>query len=126
MIGLKRNKDNFYPVPKPIKKTKKKKVNGYKDKPHRVCYYCGTSNAERHEVYGGASRQISIDLGFQLDLCPECHRAWHAQADELWQKRKEYWQQHFQENYEQRLIDGGITSKQARACWMKLIHKNYL
>lgn len=118
--------DNFRPVPKPTEKKKKKKQNGYSDKPQRYCYYCGTSHAERHEIYGGANRQTSIDLGFQVDLCPECHRLIHAQEDELWQERKEFWQKHYQELYEQRLIDGGISAKQARSCWMHLMGKNFI
>lgn len=120
------NDDNFRPVPKPVEKKKKKKQNGYSDKPQRYCYYCGTSHAERHEIFCGANRQTSIDLGFQIDLCPSCHRAIHAQDDELWQERKIHWQKHYQELCEKKLIDGGITPKQARACWMKLIGKNFL
>jgi len=112
--------------PKPTTKKKAKKQNGWKDKAGRRCYYCGTLHAERHEVYGGPNRQISIDLGFQIDLCSSCHRAWHSQSDELWRERKQYWQRYFQEEYEKKLIDGGIRPDQARELWTKLIGKNFI
>ena len=112
--------------PKPEVKKKRKKRNGWKDKSERRCHYCGTTCAERHEVYGGPNRQASIDFRFQLDLCPACHRAWHAQANELWIERKQYWQKHFQEAYEQKLIDGGIRPDQARELWINLIGKNFI
>lgn len=117
----------LYPKPEAKNKNgKKKKVNGYKDKPQRTCYYCGTPYAERHEVYGGPNRQISIDLGFQVDLCRECHSAWHRQEDFKWVLRKVQWQQHYQTLYENKLINSGIRPDQARECWMKLIGRNYL
>lgn len=53
----------------------KKKYNGYKDKPERICFYTGRPYAERHEVFSGRpNRQISIEYGFQVDLCVEKHR----------------------------------------------------
>ena len=117
---------NFHPVPKPTDTKKKKKVNGWKDKRARICRYCGTPGAERHEVYGGANRQTSIDEGFQIDLCPACHRAWHAQSDPVWIGRKKKWQAHFQMEYESKCIRAGIRPEQARELWMSLIGKNYI
>lgn len=112
--------------PKPAANKKRKKMNGWKDKPNRYCYYCGTPYAERHEVYNGPNRQISIDFGFQVDLCHSCHEAWHRQDKAIWQERKLEWQQKFQYEYEQELIAEGNTKEQARRCWFGLIGKNYL
>ena len=114
-----------YPVPKPSDGKKKKKTNGWKDKPKRFCYYCGTPYAERHEVYGGPNRQISIDLGFQLDLCQDCHRKWHEQNDETWIRRKAYWQRKMQKDYESKLIEDGMPAEAVRRHWMAIIGKSY-
>lgn len=119
-------KQSYFLVPKPENKKKKNKQNGYKYKADRYCYYCKTPYAERHEVYGGVNRQTSIDMKFQLDLCPECHRAWHSQNSDLWVERKAYWQAEFQRRYEEKLIRTGISNKQARDCFMHLIGKNYI
>lgn len=117
--------NDLRPAPKPTTSKKKKKTNGYKDKASRYCHYCGTPGAERHEVYGGASRQTSIDMGFQVDLCTNCHQGWHEQKEELWQDRKKEWQRKYQTEYENKLITAGVTAEQARSCWMALIGKNY-
>ncbi len=117
--------ENFHPVPKPKITRKKKLYNGYKNKSERVCYYCGTYGAERHEVYGGPNRQASIELGFQVDLCPACHTAWHEQKEELWIRRKKAWQEHYQLLYEGKLKAAGVTSESARELWMSIIGKNY-
>ena len=114
-----------YPVPKPKPVKKKRLYNGYKHKAERTCYYCGTRSAERHEVYGGPNRQISIAMGFQIDLCPDCHRAWHAQAEEKWIRRKEQWQEWYQREHEKKLIRDGMSPEQARRHWMAMIGKNY-
>lgn len=117
----------FNPVPKPAPDKKKKLLqNGYSDKPHRYCHYCGTSHAERHEVYGGPNRQTSISHGFQVDLCRDCHDEIEKNISERAQARNHYWQQHFQELYETRLSELGLQRNQARMLWMKLIGRNYL
>lgn len=119
--------NGFHPVPKPAPDKKKKLLqNGYSDKPHRYCYYCGTSHAERHEVYGGANRQTSISHGFQVDLCRDCHEEIEKNISERGQARNHHWQQHFQELYETRLSELGLQRNQARMLWMKLIGRNYL
>lgn len=117
--------EHFHPVPKPAEKKKRKKTNGYKHKKERICFYCGTWGAERHEVYGGPNRQQSIDHGFQIDLCPNCHRGWHAQEDPLWIQRKAHWQRKYQEDYEKKLRGAGVSAEQARGLWMILIGRNY-
>ena len=43
-----------------------------------VCFLCGLcTDTARHEVYGGANRQISKHNGFWVALCPNCHRKVH-------------------------------------------------
>ena len=115
----------FHPIPKPKTKSRKKLYNGWKDKPQRMCYYCGTYGADRHEVYGGPNRQKSIEMGFQVDLCRKCHNAIHAAATPLWQERRSCWQRYYQQEFEDKLIASGITPAQARTTWMNMIGKNY-
>lgn len=122
--------DEFYqscafPKPKP---TKKKSLlhNGYKDKPQRRCWYTGAPGAERHEIWGGPWRQTSIDMGFQVDVCPELHAELQANGTPWAQAENLKWKMYYQHIYEQKLIDSGITPEQARECWMALIGRNYL
>lgn len=119
---------NFRPVPKPKDtKRKKKLVNGYKEKPKRRCYYTGMPGAERHEVYGGPNRQISIKYGFQVDLCPEIHRRFHNPETEEDFNRIEYWQKRCQREFEEKLVYKlGMRPKEARLAFVGLIGKNYL
>lgn len=43
-----------------------------------VCFLCGLcTETVRHEVYGGANREISKANGFWVNLCPNCHRKVH-------------------------------------------------
>lgn len=112
--------------PKPQDKKKKKKVNGWKNKQKRICYYCHTYGAERHEVYGGVNRQISIDNGFQVDLCRECHREMTENITQRAKERNNYWRKKYQSEYEKKLIDAGISKEQARNIWLALIGRNYL
>lgn len=113
--------------PKPQSVKPKKKTNGYKDKPKRVCYYCKTNGAERHEVYPGrGKRQICIDNGFQVDLCQNCHREMHRNATLQAKERNKFWKEKYQREYEGKLIDGGITPEQARCLWIKMIGRSYL
>lgn len=114
------------PAPKPVDVKKKKKVNGWKEKPKRFCFYCGTPGADRHEIFGGPNRQVSIDLKFQVDLCRSCHTAWHDQKEDLWIRRKAMWREVTQKTYEDKLIKGGMTKEAARRHWMAIIGKCYL
>lgn len=114
-----------HPAPKPKATKKKRLYNGSKGKAERTCYYCGTRSAERHEIFQGPNRQISIAMGFQVDLCPNCHRAWHAQKDEVWIRRKAEWQEKTQREYEERLIRDGMAPESARRHWIGIIGKNY-
>ncbi|MCB6992924.1 hypothetical protein LI177_05415 [bacterium 210820-DFI.6.37] len=118
---------NTCPFPKPKTEKKRKKQNGWKDKPNRTCYYTGKPNAERHEIFGGTrNRQTSIDMGFQVDVCPEIHRRLHARADEWSQQEVKRWRIYYQVQYMDKLIQTGLTEKQALDCWMALIGENYL
>ena len=112
------------PFPKPINKKKKKNANGYKH--NRCCYYCGTYGAERHEVYGGPNRQISIDNGFQVDLCMNCHREIQDNITEWAQKQNRIWRKFFQIKYERELMREGLSPERAREAWISLIGRSYL
>jgi hypothetical protein len=117
----------FNPVPKPpANKPKRKKQNGWKGKAERHCFYCDSPYAERHEVYGGANRQISIERGFQVDLCMKCHREMTENLTQRAQERNQYWKQHYQRQYEEKLKASGVSAQQAREMWMQLIGKNFL
>lgn len=121
--------DDYYhtcPFPKPTVKKKKRKVNGWKDKPNRICYYCGKRGAERHEVFGGPWRQTSIDHGFQVDVCTEHHRMLHESASEFSKEETMKWRRHYQRLYEEKLTETGIGQEQARMLWIQLIGRNYL
>lgn len=122
-------KGNYYEkcaFPKPKSKKKKKMANGWKDKANRFCAYCGKPYAERHEVFGGSNRQISIDLGFQVDVCRAHHEELHSNSTEWAQAENERLKKLYQQQYESKLIDEGYTKEQARRAWMLLIGRNYL
>ena len=114
-----------FPKPKPTKKPKRKQ-NGFKDKPQRICWYTGEPNAERHEVFPGIYRQTSIDMGFQVDVCPRIHRELQVNGTDWARAENRKWRMFFQKRYEDKLIETGITEEQARACWMDLMGRNYL
>ena len=114
-----------YPKPKPTKK-KKLLYNGYKDKPQRRCWYTGAPGAERHEIWGGPLRQVSIREGFQVDVCPEKHRELQANSTKWARIENLKWRMYYQNKFEQSLIESGITPEQARKLWMDMIGKNYL
>lgn len=115
------------PIEKPKNRKKQKTVNGWKDKPDRYCAYCGRPYAERHEVfYGTSNRQISIDNGFQVDVCETHHKELHEDLTEWAQATNSRLRQTFQRSWEAKLIETGITPDQARTLWILLIGRNYL
>ena len=121
--------DSYYrncAYPKPGKAKKKILHNGYKDKPQRRCWYTGAPGAERHEIFNGPNRQTSIELGFQVDVCPEIHARLHASADPWAKAENKKWRMYFQAKHEEELIASGMTAEEARMEWMRLIGKNYL
>lgn len=122
--------DSYYQscaFPKPAPSKKKKLLhNGFKDKAQRRCWYTGQLGAERHEIWGGPWRQTSIDMGFQVDVCPELHAELQANGTEWARIENLKWQMYYQQLYEGKLIASGIKEEQARELWMALIGKNYL
>lgn len=115
------------PCPKPGNTKKKKKLyNGYKDKAERCCYYHGTPYAERHEVFGGPLRQISIEYGFQVDLCPACHRELHDNITDRAKRENKQWKKYYQTKYMAQLMEDGAEKSEALRMWMRLIGRNYL
>lgn len=120
---------NYYrdcAFPKPQDKKKKKKMNGYKDKANRICAYTGRPYAERHEIFCGRNRQISIDEGFQIDVCPEIHKELQENITEWAQAENLRLRQKCQSEYEGALIDTGIAPDEAREDWIRLIGRSYL
>ena len=121
--------DEYYrncPFPKPKSTKKKLQYNGYKEKPQRKCWYTGRPGAERHEIFGGPNRQISIEMGFQVDLCPEIHARLHANCDEWAKIENRKWKMFYQTKFEEEQIADGATKEEAHAEWMALIGRNYL
>ncbi|MDR1573545.1 MAG: hypothetical protein LBS24_04495 [Clostridiales Family XIII bacterium] len=113
-------------VPKPKTVRKKKEQNGWKEKPSRVCAYDGTPYAERHEVFGGPLRQISIDYGFQVDVSPARHAELHAGQTEWARAENLRLKRYFQAKLEAQLFAEGMDAPGAREAWMRLIGRNYL
>ena len=105
---------------------KKLLYNGWKNKADRVCMICGRPYAERHEMFGGPNRQISIQEGFQLDVCREHHEALHQNTEEWAQDFNLTWRRHFERTWLLEQIDKGATLQEAVRAWMKMIGKNYL
>lgn len=108
------------------KKGKRKKVNGYKHKPERMCFYRQTTGAERHEVFfGTGERELSILYGFQVDLSSELH--WEIHAETEWGKTEDLlWKQAYQTVYMDCMEADGFDREQALSAWMHLIGRNYL
>lgn len=113
-------------IPKPKDKKKKILYNGYKDKANRHCFYCKTPYAERHEVFQGVNRQISIREKFQVDLCHACHEEIQNKTTERGQKRDRQWKMYFQKKWELELRKSGISKEQAREAWIQMIGRSYI
>ena len=110
----------------PSLKVRKRSYYIFKEKPQRICWYTGQPGAERHEIFGGPNRQTSIEMGFQVDLCPELHARLHANADDWAKTENRKWRMYFQTIYEEELIASGETPEKARTSWMAMIGRNYL
>lgn len=104
----------------------KRKYNGYKEKSERVCFYCGKSYAERHEVFHGtALRKLSLKMGFQIDMCNDHHLEFHAHTD--WGEQELLkWQRIYQMVYMALKIKEGLTREKALDEWMIMIGQNYI
>ena len=82
--------------------------------------------AERHEVFFGSGlRQISIDYGFQVDLCRELHEEVHKET-ERGQRITNYWRKYYQKKYMDEQIASGKSKEEALRSWIDLIGRNYL
>ena len=105
---------------------KRKKYNGYKHKPERICFYNETTGAERQEVFfGTGQRQLSIEYGFQVDLSAASH--WEIHHETEWGRREDLlWKQAYQTVYMDCLEADGFDREQALSAWMHLIGRNYL
>lgn len=105
----------------------KKKYNGYKDKPERICFYTGRPYAERHEVFPGRpNRQISIAHGFQVDLCPEKHRELQENITPWAKAENQKWRETYEQLYIDEQIDECVSANDALESWMQLIGRNYI
>lgn len=116
------------PFPKSMgtPKRSKKKQNGYKAKVHRYCFYTGKPGAERHEVFPGIFRQTSIDMGFQVDVCPDIHYALQYGTTEWARQETQKWRVKFQKEYEEKLVNEGVSEAAARMNWIRLCGKSYI
>lgn len=100
--------------------------NGYKDKCNRICTYCGRPYAERHEIFGGSNRQISIKHRFQIDVCRDHHRELQDNITDWGQSENLRLRQMCESNYLKEQMNYGATKSEAVRNWMQLIGKNYL
>lgn len=112
--------------PKPGNTKKKKLQNGWKDKPNRVCAFTGQHYAERHEIFGGANRQKSIEYGLQMDLSHEIHERVTNPRTEEDMKLVQELKESGQKKYESMMMENGYTEVEARKSFMFEFGRNYL
>lgn len=103
-----------------------KKYNGYKDKADRHCFYTGLPYAERHEVFGGSNRRISIRCGFQVDLSPGLHRELHENITARAKAENQKWRETYERIYIDEVMSEGASEADALQAWMQLIGRNYI
>lgn len=120
---------NYYDncaFPKPKTPKKKKECNGYKNKAERTCAYTGTGNAERHELFGGPNRQVSIREGLQIDLSPEKHRELQDNITEWAQAENKRLKAEAQTRWMNEYMETECVSEEvALRQWMIMIGRNY-
>lgn len=101
--------------PKPKYKKKRAKNNPVPTYDQVCRYHPNRHYAQTHEVYeGNGRRQLSIQYGMQVHLCPECHREVHANP--LRGKDLEL-KQEFQRKFE---------TQHGRDMFIKTFMRNYL
>lgn len=106
---------------------KKLLYNGYKDKAERYCAICGKPYAERHEIFPGPNRQISIKMGFQVDLCREHHKEIQDNITPWAQRTNSKLKQNCEADYIEKFMDAhNVPKRIAVKAWMNLIGRNYL
>ncbi len=103
-----------------------KKYNGYKDKSDRYCFYTGLPYAERHEVFGGSNRRISIRCGFQVDLSPALHRELQENITVRAKEENQKWREVYERLYIDEVVAEGASEDEALRAWMQLIGRNYI
>lgn len=105
-------------IPKPPKTKKKKAKNNKRQTVQTKCDHCGRyAYCQTNEIFRGNNRQISIEYGFQNNLCLECHEKVTNLRDEYWIEKDMEWKQRAQEEYEE---------THSNAEFMALIGRNYL
>lgn len=112
--------------PKPVNKKKKKKANGWKGKKDRFCKYCGKPYAERHELFGGSNRQLSIDKGWQIDVCTKHHGELQANITSWAKEENLRLRRLYQTKQEEEFMEASASANQAREIWISMIGKSYL
>ena len=122
---------NYYnncAYPKPVDRKKKKKTNGYKNKAKRFCAYCGEPYAERHEIFAGPLRQISIDNEFQVDVCRRHHSELQNNITAWAQAENKLLKAECERRYLDQLMAEGLTEQEALSIWIspEFIGKNYI
>lgn len=102
-------------VNKPIKKVSAKRMKLEKERDKDLikkgkCEYCKKycERLDPHEVYGGSNRKRSIENGFVVLLCRECH-----QNEEILQELKKQYQRQYE-------------YKHSREEFIKIIGRSYL
>ena len=105
---------------------KKLLYNGYKDKADRICVYTGQPYAERHEVFPGPNRQISIREGFQIDVCHNKHAELQANITPWAKAENLRLKRYFERKWLDKKEADGVTEAQAVREWMTMIGRNYL
>lgn len=114
--------------PKPVDKKKKKMMNGYKNKSKRFCAYCGEPYAERHEIFAGPLRKISMENGFQVDVCRRHHKELQDNITTWAQAENKLLKAECERRYLDQLMENGFTEEEALEEWMSpdFIGKNYI
>lgn len=112
--------------PKPGNSKKKKLYNGYKEKANRACEITGEFGAERHEIFGGSNRQLSIEYGLQVDLSPEQHRRIHEPKTDADLAFREALKMRGQKKFEKERIEEGMSHEMAREFFIQIFGRNYL
>lgn len=71
------------------------------------CFYCNSTNVQKHEIMSGSNRLNSMRYGYILPLCPTHHDM--LQYDRAWMGRC---QDHFEQTH-------------SNEEWLNIFHRNY-
>ncbi len=90
----------------------------------KKCYICGLeTHTNKHHVYEGADKSTSDIYGFIVDLCFSCHRRVHDEQEQTLNKQLK---KNVQRDFEDKLIESGLTQEEARTVWRQTTIRNYL